>query len=293
MKRSQGPLGARLRIVTAAVLFSTGGAAIKACSLSSWQVAGFRSAVAAVALWALVPSARRGWGIRPGLVAVAYATTLVLYVAGNKLTTAANTIFLQSTAPIYVLLLGPWLLKEKLRSSDLGFVGIVALGLACFFVGLEEPVATAPDPLTGNLLAVGAGVAWAFTIVGLRWMSLGTGGAEAAAAVTMGNLLAFLACAPWAFPVAAGPIDWLIVAYLGVVQIALAYALLTSGLRQILALEAALLILVEPVLNPGWAWLVLGEVPGAWALLGGALVIGATAVRIVRGTRESGVAGER
>ena len=102
---------ARLQLVVAALLFSTGGAAIKASTLSGWQVASFRSGVAAVTLLLLVPATRRGWGWRPALVGVAYAATLILFVTANKLTTSANTIFLQATSPVYLLLLGPLFLQ--------------------------------------------------------------------------------------------------------------------------------------------------------------------------------------
>ena len=115
---------ARLQLVFAALLFSTGGAAIKASTLSGWQVASFRSGVAALTLLLLVPAARRGWGWRPALVGVAYAATLILFVTANKLTTSANTIFLQATSPVYLLLLGPLFLKEPVRRSDLWVVTV-------------------------------------------------------------------------------------------------------------------------------------------------------------------------
>jgi len=258
----------------AAALFSTGGAAIKGCSLSSLQVAGFRSLVAAVALALLVPAARKSFGPRPALVAVAHAATLILFVAGNKLTTAANTIFLQSTAPLYVLLLSPWLLRERLRRVDLAFMLLTALGLAAFFVGTEPARQTAPDPVRGNLLAVASGVTWALTLLGLRWLSRGPDAAEAQTAVILGNLLAFVGCAPWAFPVTgAGLGDVLLIAYLGIFQIGAAYALVTAAMHEVSAFEASLLLLLEPVLNPIWAWLLHGEAPGVWALGGGALVL--------------------
>ena len=105
----------RYGVLAAALLFSTGGAAIKACSLTGWQVAGFRSGVAAVALWLLVPGARRQWNWRTLLAGIFYAATLILFVTANKLTTSANAIFLQSTAPLYLLLLGPLVLREPVR----------------------------------------------------------------------------------------------------------------------------------------------------------------------------------
>jgi drug/metabolite transporter (DMT)-like permease len=283
----------RLQLLAAAVLFSTGGAAIKSISLSSWQLAGFRSGIAALVLLLLVPSARRGWSWRTVLVGIAYAVTMVLFVAANKLTTAANTIFLQSTAPLYLLLLGPWLLKEPIRREDLLVMAAVGIGMILFFVGAPEPVATAPDPVRGNLLAAASGVAWAFTVVGLRWMGsresrAGEGG-SALATVVVGNLIAFVACLPFALPVAPVPTgDWLTLGYLGAFQVAGAYIFLTRGLRHVPALEASTVLLVEPALNPVWAWLVHGEAPGAWAIAGGVLILGATAVKTWWDARPAG-----
>ncbi|HUF77510.1 MAG TPA: DMT family transporter [Thermoanaerobaculia bacterium] len=279
-----GALGARLAIVAAAVLFSTGGTAIKATELTAWQVASLRSGIAALALALLVPRAVKALSWRAGLVGVAYAATMILYVAANKYTTAANAIFLQSTAPLYILLLSPRLLGERVRRGDLGWMALIGLGLAAFFAGEQEPFATAPRPALGNLLGAVSGVSWAFTILGLRWLGsahLRAGGdlraRPGAAAAIAGNLIACFACLPWALPlgrVAAG--DWLTVTYLGVLQIGLAYVLLTASLERVPAFEASLLLLIEPAASPLWAWLVHREVPGPWAWAGGALILAAT-----------------
>jgi len=269
---------ARLQLAAAALLFSTGGAAIKAAAFTGWQIASFRSGIAALAILCMTPAARRGWSMRAVLVGFAYAACLTLFVLANRLTTAANTIFLQSTAPLYLLVLGPWLLKEPIRRQDIGFMLAVGLGLALFFVSEEAPVATAPDPVTGNLLALVSGFFWALTVCGLRWMgAAGEAHGSPVAAVVSGNLTAFLVSLPFALPLGPhAPVDWAVIAYLGVFQIALAYVLVTSGLRHIPALEASLILLIEPVLNPVWAWAFQGERPGAWALLGGAIILGAT-----------------
>jgi DME family drug/metabolite transporter len=270
---------ARLRLALAALLFSTGGAGIKAAAFTAWQIASFRSGIAAVVLWLLIPGARRGWTGRTVLVGAAYASTLVLFVLANRLTTSANTIFLQSTAPLYVLVLSPWLLRERVRPGDIGFMGLVGVGLALFFVGSQPPLVTAPDPVRGNVLAAASGVAWALTVCGLRWMGKGTDDA-AVGAVVVGNALAFLATLPRALPLAPHPAtDWVIIVYLGIFQIGLAYVLVTSALRRMPAFEASIILLIEPALNPLWAWVVHGEVPSAWALAGGALILGATTVR--------------
>jgi drug/metabolite transporter, DME family len=268
---------ARVQLVAAALLFSTGGAAIKAAQFGAWQIASFRSGVAALALLFLARGVRRGWTWQAALVGVAYAACLTLFVLANRLTTAANTIFLQSTAPLYLLLLAPWLLKEPVRREDLGFMLAVGSGLALFFVGVEQPAATAPDPERGNLLALASGFCWALAVGGLRWLAANADRGSPVAAVVSGNVTAFLVSLPMALPVGSHALaDWAIIGYLGVFQIALAYVFVTSAILLIPALEASVILLVEPVLNPLWAWLIQGEIPGPWALLGGAIILGAT-----------------
>ena len=115
-------------------------------------------------------------------------------------------------------------------------------------------------------------------MMGLRWLGAGAGGA-AAAAVVAGNLMAFAVALPFALPLAAGPADAAILVYLGVFQIGIAYPLLLRALRHLSAIEASLLLFVEPVLSPVWAFLVHGERPGAWAIAGGALILAATAAK--------------
>ena len=269
----------RVRLVLAALIFSTGGAAIKATTLGAWQVAGFRSGVAALTLLLLLPGARRGWTWRALLVGVAYAATLFLFVAANKLTTSANSIFLQSTSPLYILLLSPLLLNEPVRPRDVGFMLAVGLGLALFFVQREPALTTAPDPFRGNVLAAISGVTWALTVMGLRWLGTDERRGSSLAAMVSGNTLVLLIALPFALPVVASAMDWATIVYLGVVQIGIAYMLLASGIRQVTALEASLLLLVEPALNPLWSWLVHGETPGAWALAGAAVIFGATTLR--------------
>ena len=288
------PLRARLAILTAAILFSTGGAAIKSTLLTGWQVASFRSGVAALAVLLMLPSSRRGFTRLAAVIGVGYAATMILFVLANKLTTAASTIFLQATAPIYLVLLGPWLLKEPIRRREVAFMAALAVGLALFFVGRESGSVTAPDPFRGNVLAALSGLCWAFAVAGLRYMSKsGAHAGGAATAVVLGNLFAFTACLPFALPVASvRAADVGIVVFLGVFQIGLAYVLLNYGLHHVGALEASLLLLAEPVLNPLWAWLIHGERPSGWTLAGGAVIVAATlgktlASRYARGNGES------
>ncbi len=262
-------------MVLAALLFSTGGAAIKGCSLTSWQVAGFRSGIAALVFLVAMPEARRNWDRRSVLVGVAYATTLISFVTANKLTTSANAIFLQDTAPLYMLLIGPLLLRERLRSVDIAVIAAVMCGAALLLWGGSPAAATAPNPALGNEIAVSSGIAWALTIAGLRWVGRDSRDTAAASRpVIIGNLIAFAVCLPFALPVAhASAADMAVLGYLGVFQVGLAYVFLSRSLRFVPAVEASTLLLIEPVFNPVWTWLVHGEQPGRFAVLGGAIII--------------------
>lgn len=274
-----------MQIVAAAILFSTGGAAIKATSFDGLSggiaVACFRSGVAALAIAILLPRSRHNWSWRTLVVGATFAVTLILFVAGNKLTTSANTIFLQSTAPLWIAIAAPFLLRERVVRRDLIFMTVLAVGLALFFVDATGPIETAPRPLLGNILAVISGVGWAGTVMGLRWLGRRDGTNAAAAATVAGNLIAFVVCLPFAIGPATDSVgsDWLWIVYLGVIQIGLAYVFITRAMPHLRALEVSLLLYVEPALNPVWAWMAHGETVGKFAILGGVLILGATAFK--------------
>lgn len=281
---------ARLRVLACAVLFSTGGAAIKGVHMTGWQVACFRSGIAAIAILLMAPAAWRALSRKAALVGVAYATTLIFFVQANKLTTAAQTIYLQSAAPLYMLLLSPWLLKERIRTRDLVFMAALAVGMGMLFLDASGPTRTAPRPVLGNLLATVSGVGWALTVIGIRWLARSEkeGEATAVAATVAGNGIAFFACLPFALPVqGAGVTDWGLLLFLGIVQIGLAYILLTGGMRSIPALEGALLLLVEPVLSPLWAWIFQGEMAGPWVFAGAATIFLATILHTIHTARKA------
>jgi drug/metabolite transporter (DMT)-like permease len=153
-----------------------------------------------------------------------------------------------------------------------------------FFIGQEAPSATAPDPLRGNFIGACAGVTWAFTLLGMRWLArqpdaVGGGGP----AVIAGNVLAFAVCLPWALPMPeATPTDWAVVFYLAVFQIGAAYVCLLRGIRELRALEISLLLAIEPVASGVWAWLVHGEIPGAMALTGCSLIFSSVLLQALR-----------
>jgi drug/metabolite transporter (DMT)-like permease len=280
------PVRNRILLFIAALLFSTGGAAIKAATFTGWQVACFRSGVAAAVLLAALPEARRGWSWRIVPVAAAYAATLICFVLSNRLTTSADAIFLQSTAPLYLLLLSPLLLREPIRRADVVYMAAVVAGMLVFFVGTESAVTTAPDPPRGNAIAAASGLFYALMLAGLRWLARGKAPGSGIATVALGNLFACLATLPMALPVkAAGAENVAVILYLGVVQIGIAYMCLTRAIRHVPALEAATLLMIEPAMNPVWTWLVHGERPAAWSLAGGAVILSATLANTWRQAR--------
>ena len=258
---------ARFAALAAALLFSTGGAAIKVAAFSAPQVASFRSGIAALVL--LVWYRRQlAWTWWTAPASIAYAATLTLFVAATKLTTAANAIFLQSTAPIYLLLLAPWLLREHVTGRDVVYLLAVAVGMVLCFGDQTGATATAPNPAAGQpARRWGRAFAWALTLVALRHLNRGdavtpqTG--AGITAVVAGNALACLVALPWALPRPdASGTEWLTVVYLGVVQIGLAYVCLTTAMRRLPALEVSLLLLLEPVAQSGL------DLAGAWRSAG-------------------------
>lgn len=273
---------ARLQVLAAALLFSTGGAAIKTAAFTGIQVSFLRSGIAAVAL-AVLLRGRLTLSVAGAGVGLVYGATLTLFVLSTKLTTSANAIFLQSTAPLYLLLLSPLLLGERFTRRDILYLVGVGAGLALCVVGRPIPTTTAPNPVLGNVLGILCSVVWALTLLGLRYLERNPDQQGAAmAAVVAGNAFACLAALPFAWPMPDASIgEWATVAYLGVFQIALAYVFLTRAVRRLSALEVSLLLLLEPVLNPAWTWLIRGEQPGAWTIAGGVIIIAVTAIKSV------------
>jgi drug/metabolite transporter (DMT)-like permease len=279
---------ARGQILLTALLLSTGGAGIKAVSLTNWQIACFRSGIAAIVVLAAVRRLPR-FTTATLVVGAAYAATVVTFITANRLTTAANTVFFQGTAPLYLAILGPLLLQERLPRRDVPILFLIAAGMVLLFLGQGGPTASAPNRPLGNAVGVVSGLCWSLTLLGLRWLEKrdpSAQGASAGNAAVVGNLVAFAACLPLSLPasdVSAGDIAGVL--YLGVFQVGLAYVLLTRSISQVPAVEASLLLLVEPALSPVWAWLVHGETPGPWPFAGGLLILGATSWKTLRARR--------
>ena len=270
----------RAQVVLAALLFSTGGAAIKGCALSGLQIASFRSITAAAFLLLVFPRARRWTSLRILPVALTYGCTMLFFVLATKETTAANAIFLQATAPLYVLLLAPWILEERTRLRDFPYMILLGLGMMLLFSGQDAVSQLAPNPRLGNLYALAAGFFWGMTIIGLRWLEKGPCRGAGISAVTLGNAFLGFATFAWAFD-GAFPQghDLGSILYLGIIQIGVAYLFLVRGMATVPALESSLLIMLEPVLNPLWTWMFYGEMPGRMASFGGLLILGAAAAR--------------
>ena len=278
----------RFYVLAAALLFSTGGAAIKATTLTSWQVASLRSLIAAIVLLVLLPEARRLRSPQVWVASIAYAATLVLFVLANKLTTAANAIFLQATAPFYLLAIGPFLLKEPNRFRDYVLGGVMAVGMACFFFESSSASALAPNPALGNALAAATGLTWALTVTALRGLSKREG-ASGLPVVSAGNLVAFAVALPFALPLGGvGVANLSVLLYLGIFQIGLAYFCMTRGVKHVPAFEASVLILLEPAMNPVWTYFIHDERPGPLALLGGGIIMASTLAHTLFSSRAEG-----
>jgi drug/metabolite transporter (DMT)-like permease len=282
-----------LRVLLAGALFASGGALLKSCDFPSLQRAGLRAGIAALALFVLLPQARRWPNARILRLVLPYFGATGLFVIANTLTTSANAIFLQSTAPMWVLLLGPLLLRERATRRDLLVFVCIAAGMAMFFAAPATAQRTAPDPRTGDLFGIASGISFALLLLGMRWLSQ-HGPGETAAALAWSNTIAL----PLAFllmplagqtPVAGTPHDWIVISVLGVFQVALAYVVLAGAIEHVPAARASLLLMVEPALNPAITFFVHGETPHAFAIAGGAAIVGGVALGSLLGRRATAV----
>jgi drug/metabolite transporter (DMT)-like permease len=170
------------------------------------------------------------------------------------------------------------------RRRDVFYLLAVACGIALVVAGRDAPMVTAPNPAAGNLLGALCGLAWGLTLMGIRWIGRDDSGATLAAVVA-GNLCAAAICLPAALPLQIAARDWVALLWLGVFQVGLAYVLLTDGVAHVTALDASLLLLVEPMLNPVWAWLFYGESPTPLAIAGGAVILTATLAKTLTESR--------
>ncbi|HRF42847.1 MAG TPA: DMT family transporter [Candidatus Competibacteraceae bacterium] len=263
-----------LMLLAAALFWSLGGVLIKWIEWNPVAIAGMRSLIGAALIWAVF---RRELKIDGSFEqiggALAYTGTVVLFVVANKMTTAANTILLQYTAPLYVILFSPWFLGEQVSRRDWLILLVMIGGMILFFL----------DDLTltgywGNIIALIDGFCFGWMALFMRRQKDGS----ALSSLLLGNLLAGAIGLPFMFQSMPDLSSWIGLALLGVVQLGLPYILFALALRHVRAVEGILIPMIEPVLNPVWVFLMMGEKPGAWALLGGAIILGAVMVRARR-----------
>jgi drug/metabolite transporter (DMT)-like permease len=257
-------------LILTAILWSFGGLLIKIVSWNPIAIAGMRSAIASIFILIYLRRPRLNWSRNQILGALFYAATVILFVYATKKTTAANAILLQYSAPIYVALLGHRILGEKTSRLDWIIIFTVIVGMMLFFFDQFQI-----GNVLGNIVAILSGVTFALLTIYLRSQK----DASPLESVLMGNILTALIAIPFMLTSAPGKGSWLGLILLGLFQIGLAYILYSIAIKYVTALEGSLIPIIEPILNPIWVFLALGEKPSKWALIGGSIIIVAMILR--------------
>jgi drug/metabolite transporter (DMT)-like permease len=257
-------------LILVAVLWSLGGLLIKMVHWNPLAIAGARSGIAAVVLLIAIRRPRLTWSKTQVGAAIAYAGTVSLFVVANQLTTAANAIFLQYTSLIYIALFGAWFLGEKASRRDWMFIAAILSGMAFFlFDGLVS------GNWVGNFCAALSGFCFAWMALFLRKQKSGS----PVESVILGNLLTALIGFPFMWVAGPDSTGVLALLALGIFQLGIPYLLYSKAIRHVTALEAMLIPVIEPILNPLWVLIMLGEKPSLLSLLGGLLVVGSIVLR--------------
>lgn len=259
-----------LYLILTALLWSTGGVMIKWVDWNPLAVAGGRSLIAAIVMGIAFRNEKLSFSKAQWGGAIAYSATVSLFVTATKLTTAANAILLQYTAPVYVALLGGWLLGEKATRRDWLTIALVFGGMAFFFA---DKVSS--GGMLGNLCAIGSGLSFSLISIFMRMQKEGS----PYGSVLLGNILTFLVSIPFLGDISFTSPNVLAMLFLGVFQLGIAYVLYSHAIKQVNALEAIIITTLEPILNPVWVFFFIGEVPGMFALIGGGIVVTAIAMR--------------
>jgi drug/metabolite transporter, DME family len=278
-------------VVIAVLLWSSGGLLIKMTSVSGYEVNLGRCFFAAITIAILTKFEALKADKFTFLTAIFYVGALSFFAIANKKTTAANAIFLQYTAPIYILILAPFILREKFRFSDLITVAACLFGMALFFVD-SNPIAdlSAESQFVGNILGLCSGACLGIYILLLRHPNAAK--KNPASSVFYGNLLAIIVMLPF---VISNPSAWefkdiFAVVCLGVFQIGLAYFLFTKGVTSgVKSLDASIIGFIEPLLNPLWVFLLIGERPSFWAIIGGIVIMSAVILHTLKKQKSDSV----
>lgn len=266
-----------LYVAISAMLWSTSGLFIKLIDLNPLTIAGVRSAIAALILMIIINKRLRfNWSYPQVAGAIAYSATVILFVSATKMTTAANAILLQYTVPVFTALLGGWLLKEKVSRFDWGIICIVLGGMALFFLDRLSP-----GGLWGNIMGIISAVTFAFAVLYMRMQKSGS----PVETVILGNVITAIVCLPFMIKSPPTSASWLPLIFLGIFQLGLPFLLYSMAIKYVSALDAVLIQTVEPLLNPIWVFLVVGESPGKWAIAGGFIVLTAVTIRNIYSNR--------
>jgi drug/metabolite transporter (DMT)-like permease len=249
---------------------------IKVISWGPFAILGGRSIFSSIVLFLYVRRFPTRWTRWKILAAVSHILTASLFIMATKLTTAANAIFLQYTAPVYIVLLAAWFLHEKPTRMDWLSMVVIFSGMLLFF-GDKLSL----NGLYGNLFAVLSGITLALLTVSMRAQKGGT----PAESILLANIFTAIAGFPFVLKEAWTVTNWLIILYLGVFQIGFSFLFFSVAIKHVPALEATLISALEPVLNPVWVFLFIGEEPGLFALVGGLIVLGGVALNAISSAR--------
>ena len=260
-----------LFVFSAALLWSTGGLFIKLISFNAMQLSFFRCSIAALTFAVLFRKQILYFNKFSLINSIFYAIVLISFVIATKTTTAANAIFLQATAPIYVLIFEPIFNKTKYEKINVITVAVCVIGMFLFFVGEIEP-----SHFEGNLVALISGITFAAFFLGMKKNEP----IYQHSSIFWGNIIVAVICLPFLFALEfISSSDLLMVSFLGVFQIAFAYAFFSAGLKRIYAVEASIISMIEPVLNPVWVFIGYGEIPSITAIIGGAIILTSITIR--------------
>ena len=261
---------AMLLMVITAAMWSLGGIFIKLISWNPFLIAGVRSGISGsiMALYMAATHTRFKLNRYSILAGMGLGCSATLFTIANKLTTAANAIVLQYTAPIFILLISAIIFKEKMQKQDILVVCITMGGMVLFF--LDQ---LSPGNLLGNILGILAGVT-----LGQMFVMVGRGGDDDAtrmSGILIAHMITLMIGVPVGLPqteeVAA--IEILYVIILGVFQLGIPYVLYGIASRDCPPLACSLIGMLEPLLNPVWVAIFIGEVPGPFALAGAVIII--------------------
>lgn len=272
MRKHNKKVSAIILLAVTAIMWSLGGLLIKSVNAHPLAIAGARSAIACLIILSYVKKPKFNWSFPQIAAGVTYASMVILFVAANKYTTAANAILLQYTAPIFVALLSAWILKEKPRTIDWAAIVVVFGGMVLFFIDSIDT-----RGLAGNIFGLLSGISYGLFTIFMRMQKDGS----PVESVIIGNALTAIIGLPFLFTTMPDTKGWLSLVVLGVVQLGIPYILYSNAIKNATALEASLITMIEPILNPVWVILVIGEIPGLFSIIGGIIVIVAVAVRCV------------